>query len=107
MQIVDFALEKKAKDPVILDIRDFSGICDYFVICSAQTERQTKAIHEGILKKCAKEKIDVNHCEVDKECRWILIDMFDVIVHIFVDEAREFYNLEYLWKSASEVTRKK
>lgn len=104
---MEFALEKKANDPVILDVRDFSGICDYFVICSADTERQTKAIYETIAKKCSKEKISISHSELDQECKWILIDLFDVIVHIFVDEAREFYNLEYLWKSANKVAIKK
>lgn len=107
MRLVEFALEKKAKNPLILDVRHLSGICDYFVICSAETSKQTKAIYEEVLKKCERNKIDVNHSEADQLCEWILVDLFDVILHIFVDEARDFYDLEYLWKMAKKVGVKK
>ena len=97
----------KAKKLVILDIRGISNICDYFVICSAETNRQTKAIYDEVLRKCGEEKIKISHSESDQESHWILVDFFDVILHIFIDEAREFYNLEYLWNRAKKVRIKK
>jgi ribosome-associated protein len=62
-----------------------------------------------VLKKCEENNFEIHHFEDDSEGRWILIDLFDVILHIFVDEAREFYNLEYLWREAKRIriTRKK
>jgi ribosome-associated protein len=103
LKLVEFVLEKKAIKPVILDVRKLTNICDYFVICSGETDKQTKAIYEEVLKKCEKNKIEIHHCENDNEAKWILIDFFDVILHIFNEEAREFYNLEYLWKEAKRV----
>jgi ribosome-associated protein len=55
------------------------------------------------MKKCEENNFDIHHFEDDKEGKWILIDLFDVILHIFVDEIRNFYNLEYLWKEAKRV----
>ena len=107
VKIAEFVRGKKAKKPVILDIRSISNICDYFVICSAETNRQTKAIYNEVLKKCEEDKIKINHAESDQMFHWILVDFFDVILHIFIDEAREFYNLEYLWNRAKKVKIKK
>jgi len=96
-------LEKKAKKPIILDVKNLTNICDYFVICSADNQRQVRAIYEEVMKKCEENNFDIHHFEDDKEGKWILIDLFDVILHIFVDEIRNFYNLEYLWKEAKRV----
>ena len=108
-KLLDFVSEKKAEKPVILDVRDLFKICDYFVICSAETAKQVRAIYEGVIKRCREFKIDIHHCEDDPENKWILVDLFDVILHIFIDQVRNFYNLEYLYKSAKHlrVTKKK
>ncbi len=87
----------------MLDVRKISGICDYFVICSGNSTRQVKAISADVLRKSKKDKIRVKHCEDDNEGLWILIDFFDVILHIFLDETRKLYDLEYLWSSAKKI----
>ncbi|MDD5584330.1 MAG: ribosome silencing factor [Candidatus Omnitrophica bacterium] len=103
MKLVEFSLEEHAKKPVVLDVTDKCGICDYFVICSADTGVQARAICSRILHLCKEHNYVVHHYESDGENRWMLIDLFDVIVHIFTDEARIFYNLEYLWSDAKKV----
>jgi ribosome-associated protein len=103
LKLVEFALEKQAKKPVILDVTGTCGISDYFVICSADTGVQARAICSEILHMCKEHIYTVHHYESDPENRWMLIDLFDVIVHIFTDEARLFYNLEYLWGDAKKV----
>ena len=97
LKIADIALAKQARDVAILDVRKVSSICDYFVICSGESQRQVKAIHEEVIKSCKKNEIRIQHSEKDEAARWILVDFFDVILHIFFEEARSFYNLEYLW----------
>jgi ribosome-associated protein len=101
--IAEAAAEKKANDPVVLDVRSATNLCDYFVICSAETSTQLRAIHKNIQRKSAQYKLDIHHSEQDEEPQWILVDCFDVVVHIFLDEARSFYNLENLWSTAKQV----
>jgi ribosome-associated protein len=92
------ALEKKAIDVTILDLRGVAGYTDYFVVCSGNTDRQTKAIHDGIhleLKK--RHGVLPRRVEGLTEARWILMDYLDVVVHVFTPETRGFYRLESLW----------
>jgi ribosome-associated protein len=96
-------LTKHAIKPVILDVRGKCGICDYFVICSGETGVQTQAIAREVAARCKENGFAVHHYEEDAESRWILVDLFDVMVHIFTPEARLFYNLEYLWAGARKV----
>ena len=96
-------MARKAKDIVVLDVRGQSSFCDYFVICSALSPRQVDAIHQETVKLCRKDKIKVRSHQDDESLRWILVDLFDVILHIFLEEAREFYNLECLWDKAKKV----
>lgn len=103
-KIASFILAKKAEDVIILDVKKISNVCDYYVICSGQSSTQVKAIYEDAVRKSKKENIRVQHAEVDSTCRWILLDYADVILHIFSKEAREFYNLEYLWKRAKKIS---
>ena len=99
--IAGFAADKKAADIVELDLRDVLGYTDYFVIASGNTERQAKAIHDGIHEGLKKEHgLLPRRVEGLAEARWILMDYLDVIVHIFVPEARDFYRLEQLWGEA-------
>jgi ribosome-associated protein len=99
--IAHHAGEKKAIDLVALDLRDLVGYTDYFVICTGNTERQTKAIHDGILEGLKHEaKVVPRRVEGAAGAEWILMDYLDVVVHIFTPAAREFYRLEDLWGEA-------
>ena len=97
--IVGYAADKKALDIVELDLRGVVGYTDYFVIiCTGRTDRQTKAIHDGILEGLKKEhRVLPRRVEGVAEARWILMDYLDVVVHVFTPETREFYGLERLW----------
>jgi ribosome-associated protein len=99
--IAGYAADKKAIDLVELDLRDVLGYTDYFVICSGNTDRQTKAIHDGVYEGMKKEHgVLPRRVEGTSEARWILMDYLDVIVHVFTPEARDFYRLEQLWGEA-------
>jgi ribosome-associated protein len=96
--IAGFAEEKKAIDIVELDLRGVLGYTDYFVVCSGNTERQTKAIHDGVHLGMKQEYgLLPRRVEGVGESRWILMDYLDVVVHVFTPETRDFYRLEQLW----------
>jgi ribosome-associated protein len=99
--IAAYAGDAKAIDPVELDLRGVLAYTDYFVICTGNTDRQTKAIHDRIHEGLKKEHgVLPRRVEGLSESRWILMDYLDVVVHIFTPEAREFYRLEQLWGEA-------
>lgn len=77
--------------------------CDYFVICSGSSHRMVKAISDEIKKSLQSSGISPSHTEGEKEASWALIDYGDVIVHIFYEETRSFYNLEWLWSDAARL----
>jgi ribosome-associated protein len=100
-EITRFAGEKKAIDVVELDLRGVLGYTDYFLICSGNTTRQTKAIHDGILEGLKHEHTTIpRRVEGASRADWILMDYLDVVVHIFTPEARDYYRLEQLWGEA-------
>jgi ribosome-associated protein len=100
-EICRHAEDKKALELVELDLRGVLGYTDWFVICSGNTERQTKAIHDGI-----HEGLKHDHGMLPRRVEgltsadWILMDYLDVVVHIFTPVTREFYRLEQLWGEA-------
>ena len=99
--ISEYASDRKAIDIVQLDLREIIGYTDYFVICSGRTDRQTKAIHDGIHSAMkAQHGILPRRVEGLSQARWILMDYLDVIVHVFTPETREYYRLEQLWGEA-------
>ena len=99
--IAAYAADKKAIDIVALDLRAVAGYTDYFVICSDNTDRQTKAIHDAIYQGMKSEHgLLPRRVEGFPEARWILMDYLDVIVHVFTPEIREYYRLEQLWGEA-------
>jgi len=102
--ICELAVDKKALDIVELDLRDVIDYTDFFVICSGTSDRQVKAICDGILLGL-KERHGVRPERVEglTQARWVLMDYLDVVVHVFVPEVREFYGLERLW---GEVPRR-
>ncbi len=99
--VAGYAADKKAGDVVELDLRGVLGYTDAFLICTGNTERQTKAIHDGILEGMKRDH-DVRPRRVEglPEATWILMDYLDVIVHVFTPDARAFYRLEHLWGEA-------
>ena len=99
--IASYAGDAKAIDPVELDLRDVLGYTDYFLICTGNTDRQTKAIHDRINEGMKKEHgVLPRRVEGLGEASWILMDYLDVVVHVFTPDAREFYRLEQLWGEA-------
>jgi ribosome-associated protein len=97
-EIARYAADKKAGDVVELDLRDVLGYTDWFLICTGNTERQTKAIHDGILEGCKREHSTLpRRVEGFSRGDWILMDYLDVVVHIFTPATREYYRLEQLW----------
>jgi len=99
-EIARCAAEKKAQEIVEVDLRGMAAFTDRFVICSGNTERQTKAIHDGILEGLRARGLRPRRVEGLGQARWILMDYLDVVVHIFTPETRDFYRLEALWGEA-------
>ena len=96
-KILNLAEEKKAKKPIVLDIRGISSFSDYFVICHGDSEPQVKAIADNIRKKTPNKP---RYIEGYEKQNWILIDYFDIVVHIFKSDFREYYAIEKLWGDA-------
>ena len=103
--VVEAASDKKAEDILVLNISEVSTIADLFVICSARGERQAQAITDGIVEKAKAAGQQPFGVEGYSSGRWILIDLSDVVVHVFVPEERELYRLERLWGDAPVVLR--
>src|SRR5438067_4713216 len=105
-RIVDLASDKQASDIALLDIRGISLIADYFVICTAGSERQASAILKDMGEKLLEEfERKPLHTEGKPDSGWVLLDYGDVIVHVFSPTQRTFYNLEQLWATATPIVR--
>lgn len=96
-------LDKRAYDVIVMDMRGLTSITDCFVLCSADSDVQVKAISEHIRDELLKEKIKPWHVEGYDSLRWVLLDFVDVVVHIFQPETREFFGLERLWGDAKII----
>ena len=102
--ITEIIKTKKGRDIKIMDLRKLSGgIADCFVVCTADADRQVKAIADEIDEKLHEQGIRCFHKEGFETLNWILMDYFDVVVHIFKAEARSYYNLEKLWGDAPVI----
>jgi ribosome-associated protein len=100
-EIARHALDKKAHEIVELDMRGLVGYTDFFVICTGNTDRQVKAIHDGILEGIKRERRrPPRRVEGLGRAQWVLMDYLDAVVHIFTPVTREFYRLEQLWGEA-------
>jgi ribosome-associated protein len=97
------AIEKKASDVIILDVRGVTSITDYFVLCSGNLDVHVKAISDAIQEGLEKNKVKVWHQEGYSALKWVLLDYVDVVVHIFQKEVRDFYGLDRLWGDAVVV----
>lgn len=106
--MVDVIADKMAEDIVLLDIHEQSIIADYFIICSGTSERQLKAIIEGVMKE-AKEhhRLTPWYVEGEAETGWVLLDYGDVIVHAFSPQVRSYYDLEGLWSESPVLLKMK
>jgi ribosome-associated protein len=97
------AEEKKAQDVTVLDIRGLSVFADYFVICHGNSQTQVQAIATAIKDKLLENNVELKGMEGYQEARWVLMDLGDVVVHVFHKDDREFYGLERLWGDARQV----
>jgi ribosome-associated protein len=99
-----FALEKKAYDLIVLDVRGLTSIADYFIVCSGRSDRQVQSIAQGLEENAADEGFKPFAVEGVQRGHWVLVDFSDVIVHVFYEPVREFYDLDGLWGHAPRAT---
>ena len=104
--IARLAGEKKAMDIVILNMAEVSLVTDYFIICSANSTTQVRAIADNVEEEVSKAGREALHKEGCREGRWVLLDYSECILHVFVEEDRRFYNLEQLWGDAEALPYK-
>jgi ribosome-associated protein len=98
---VDAALDKKAQDITVLDMREVSGVADYFVVCTGGSDLQVKAISDAVEERIKKQCNERPwHTEGYEHRQWVLLDYVDLVVHVFSTEKRAFYDLERLWGDA-------
>lgn len=102
---VGAASDKKAQDILLLDVSNVAGFTDYFVICSGSSERQIRAIIDGIEEALARRGIQAYKREGKPLDGWVLLDCSDVVIHVFAPEQRSFYGLERLWERGRTVAR--
>jgi ribosome-associated protein len=100
---VKAALDKKATDVVVLDLRHTPAFTDFFVLCSGQNTRQVQAIADAVEDALRAAKLRPSHVEGYERAEWILMDFFTFIVHVFAPHTREFYSLERLWGDAQRI----
>ncbi|WP_248926792.1 ribosome silencing factor [Paenibacillus hamazuiensis] len=103
--VVESADDKKAMNIVTLNLQGISLIADYFVICHGNSETQVQAIATEIRKKAEERGVRVRGMEGMETARWVLVDLGDVVVHVFHRDDREYYNIERLWSDAKVVER--
>lgn len=97
------ALDKKAQKIVALELIGLTDFTDYFVICSGNSNVQIQSIADAIIEILKKEKVKINHCEGYQQSLWVLLDFGQIIVHIFNENIRNFYQLEHLWENAKRI----
>lgn len=94
---------RKASDIVVLDVHPYTSVADYFIICSGSSDRQVKAITDAIAEQLGHNGEKPLAVEGYQEATWVLIDCVDLVIHVFDDETRRFYDLERLWSQADQV----
>ena len=96
---------RKASDLKVLQLSDISSLADYFLICTGASERQVRAIADGVVGALREGRLRPHHVEGYDSGHWVLLDYGDFVVHVFDEETRDFYGLEKLWADAPDVTR--
>ena len=104
-KIVEAVADKQASDIVLLDTKQVCSFAEYFIICSGETEPQIEAIRKAVDEVVKKEAITLHHCEGTADSGWMLLDLGEVIIHIFAPFEREYYQLERLWSKAPLVVK--
>lgn len=99
-KVGEFALEKKAVEITVMDVRKVTDVTRFFVVCSGQSAPQVKAIADHVIDCCREAGLDIYHVEGYDSLRWVLIDLVDIVVHIFLPDVRRYYQLERLWGDA-------
>jgi ribosome-associated protein len=100
---VKAALDKKALDVVVLDLRNTPAFTDFFVLCSGLNQRQVKAIADAVEETLRAARVRPAHIEGYDRADWVLMDFFTFIVHVFTPQTRQFYSLERLWGDAERI----
>ena len=103
LRLATLAGDKIATETVILDLREVGAFTDFFVICSAANERQTRAISEHVREQLKRDDVLPRGVAGESESSWILLDYLDAVLHVFTPAAREFYGLEELWGDVPEI----
>jgi ribosome-associated protein len=102
-EALEAALDKKAEDVVVIELGEVCSFTDHFIVCTGTSSRHNQTIAEGIDEKLRKLGSRPLHIEGHKEGEWILLDYIDFVVHIFTARAREFYDLERLWRAGKRL----
>ena len=100
------ASEKKAWDPVVIDVREQTSIADYFVICEGETDRQVRAIADGMVEAAKEKQLRPLGVDGYSDATWILLDFDSVLAHVFLPGERSYYDLESLWARAAKRRKK-
>ena len=103
---VQAALSRKAEGLILLDVRDLTSIADAFIVCSGRSNRQVSAIADNIQRFLKDKNIRPLHVEGKNEGHWVLMDYGHIIIHIFYESTRFFYDIEGLWADARRITTK-
>ena len=104
--LIDAAEDKKAWDPVIVDLKGKTTVADYFVICDGETDRQLRSIADAMVERAREEGIRPLAVNGYEEATWILLDFDSVLAHVFLPGERSFYDLEGLWAPLAKRRRK-
>ena len=104
-EIGSYLSSKKAEDILLIDVREKTTLCDYFVIASGRNTTQVRALCENLEEHLSKQGLEPRRTEGVREGRWGVLDYGDVVVHIFNDESRLFYHLERLWAEGVNTRR--
>ncbi|HET6463704.1 MAG TPA: ribosome silencing factor [Candidatus Krumholzibacteria bacterium] len=99
-KVAAFALEKKAVEITVMDVRKVTDVTRFFVVCSGQSTSQVKAIADHVIDSCRESGLEIYHVEGYDSLRWVLIDLVDIVVHVFQPDVRRYYQLERLWGDA-------
>lgn len=100
-KIVDIIDDRKGRKIEVIEIKDLTVVTDYFVICSGTSTTHLRGIADEVVHKMEQEGVKCAHTEGYDTASWILLDFLDVVVHLFLESEREYYNIERLWRNVS------
>lgn len=94
---------KKGIDIKVLDVRGLCSLTDYMIIATGTSDRHVSSIASGVEDGMKDKKVFVDHKEGQRLCNWVILDYLDVVVHVFLDDQRKYYDLEHIWNESKEV----